>query len=69
MIIKSGITKREKMQRWKEALSAIADDMEEEGYEANAEHLDFIMSDINFECAAFDGGAEVIFKDNNFFSR
>jgi len=52
----------DKMRKWSSRLNVIADEMEEEGFELNAEHLDFIIADLQYEAEAFKDGARVTFK-------
>ncbi|GEM_PF-5600634 len=63
------MNKSERLRSWTRRLQAIADEMELEGYETNAEHLDFIISDCEFEELAFNGGARVTFKDTAFIGK
>lgn len=63
------MNKAEKLRSWTRRLQVIADEMEIEGYEENALHLDFVAADCEFEEQAFHGGASVIFKDTFFIGK
>ena len=57
------MNKAEQLRTWRRRLEVVADEMETEGYEVMAEHLDIIIGDCQFEEQAFAAGAEVIFKN------
>lgn len=64
MLLTINMTRRERLEKWRELLSVVADDMEEHGEEIHATHLDYTICDIDFEAARLDAGeADLTYKN------
>ena len=52
--------------KWIEKLGIMADEMEANGEEVNASHLDMIIQDLNFQHAQREDVCEIFYKNGEF---
>ncbi len=60
------MNQEEKLLSWISRLQIIADEMEIERQEVNAEHVDFIVSDLKADCSELQHEGIITFYENKF---